>query len=307
MLELWEPNSSSSSILPQATVQNSSAPESLLSIVKDAVITKFGLKRPNASFWLDQFECECNRLEIDEKRYWEVLRLFLDGIATEWYESTKIILPESAPWTSWRESFVDAFAQKGWTAAKHAFSFVFLSCSLSEYAIRKLNLLISFNPKMDEETRIALIVTGLPQSVQQRIDPSEISSVSKLLSKINSLERPLSRNLNLRSIGHSGLSFSPKQSSSQTSISPNPFSSLRRTPCPYCTKKGFPDLFHLEANCRRKYFDNQRSNSNTANASSSNISSMRAIVSRSSDTKPAVNNLEMQELLTKIEEIQKNE
>ena len=138
-----------------------------------------------------------------------------------------------------------------------------------------------------------------------KIDPSEICSVSKLLSKINSLERPSSQNLYSRSSSQSNSLPSVTQSSSEKSTYLNPFVS-RRNPCPYCSKKGFPNLFHSEANCRRKVFDFQRSSSNSASASSSSYSPIRPFVSRPSDIKPAVNNLECQELLTKIEEIQKN-
>lgn len=48
-----------------------------------------------------------------------------------------------------------------------------------------MNLLVSFNPKMDDLTLISLVVLGLPFHIQDRLDKVEITSIRKLISKIN--------------------------------------------------------------------------------------------------------------------------
>ena len=156
--------------------------------MKDAILEKLDAKSLNAFTWIQQFESECKRLKVPEERNYEAIRLFVEDIANDWYSAESISL-QTTSWKTWKQSFLHAFAPKGWNLARTAFSFRFLSGSLADYAIRKLNLLVHLNSKMDEETKINLIVVGLPLSVQERLDKTEIDSVGKLLSKINSFER----------------------------------------------------------------------------------------------------------------------
>ena len=129
---------------------------------------------------------------------------------------------------------------------------------------------------MDDLTKIALIVLGLPFFVQDKIDPAEISSVSKLMSKLNSFDRPRSTS-----------DRSKSSSSSVSNSSSNAFSSLKdKELCAYCLTKG-KSLRHLESNCRNKLYDTQRN-------SQSNVPKK-------------VNNVESTQLINEILEQQKNE
>jgi len=114
-----------------------------------------------------------------ENRFWEAVRL-LEGAALDWYNSRRLTF-SGATWAKWRESFLDTFAPKGWSDARSAISYCYFSGSLSEYAIKKENLLINFHSKMDDVMKITLIILGLPISIQEKIDPSEISSVETRL------------------------------------------------------------------------------------------------------------------------------
>jgi len=146
----------------------------------------------------------------------------------------------------WRNSFLDAFAQKGWASTRAAVQFRFQSGSLADYALKKLNLLTAYNPKMDEYTKISLIVIGLPYSVQEKIDPE---SVTKLLSKINSFER------------QPRFTTGPKESRTRNPIvSSQQTSSRMSNPCSYCISKGFTGASHEEAECRTKKADRFRTN-----------------------------------------------
>ncbi len=307
LLEEWHPPRSpiySSVLTPPAGSSLTDEPQEiepvklkpLSTIVKDMVLQKFGIRRTNASSWLDIFESECKRLEIPPTRFWEAVRLFLEGSALDWYDSRRLTL-EDADWDVWRKSFLDAFAQKGWSEARFALTFRYMSGSLSEYAIKKENLLINLHRHIDEEMKIFLIVAGLPLAVQEKLDRSEIPSVSELLRKLNALDRP----------DRSALSFDKSNATSTSNSSSNyssfAFSSIRpRTPCPYCLKKGFERL-HAESNCRTKVNDLARSPRLNVNK---NTSTFNVTPSHPKPEKQAVNNLELEQFLNDVEEESKN-
>lgn len=268
---------STGSIISEQREIASKSEKSLSSLVKDIVIEKFGSKRLNASSWIDTLESECTRLGIPESRFWEVIRLFLEGAALDWYQSKRLTLID-ASWARWKDSFLDSFAPRGWSDARFAFSFRFQSGSFADYALKKENLLLNFHSRMDEKMKITHIVLGLPFFIQEKIDPAEIESVSKLLLKLNSLDRPA------RSI-----------SSSDKSNSSSPFSSLksRFSPpslCLYCSKKGLQH-YHSENNCKIKISDLEKSKNK----------------SFSVGFEKKINNVENSDLLLEIMENSKNE
>jgi len=127
---------------------------------------------------------------------------------------------------------------------------------------------------------MALVVCGLPQQLRERIDKSEIPSIGKLVSKINSFDRPATRSIT--------------NSIPNSSTASNAFLSLKRVPCPYCKKKGF-ERFHPEKECRIKVQDSQYCNSNNSN------------VNQTDNEKKAVHNVEVHETVEKTLENSKNE
>lgn len=224
--------------------------KSLSSLLKDAVIERFGKKPINAAAWIDRFETECTRLKVPDTRRWEAIRLFLDDTASEWYQ-TALSDIKGSTWEIWRNSFLDSFSQKGWASAREAFKYRFYSGSYADYAIRKLNLLIAFNPKMDELTRIAHIVIGLPYSVQERLDRSEIETTSKLFSKLNSYEHQTRFAHNTKDSPSRFSITSPRKSADSAA-------SRNFAPCAYCVSKGYSGASHSESECRTKKADKFR-------------------------------------------------
>jgi len=65
-------------LLQQNTDHSTSTPKSLASLVKDMVCQKFVDKKHNPNQWIELFEKEATRINI--------LRLFLDGSAEDWYD-----------------------------------------------------------------------------------------------------------------------------------------------------------------------------------------------------------------------------
>ncbi len=241
-----------------------------------------GQKSVKASAWLNLFESECTRLEVPMDRFWETLRLFLEKSAEDWYNTTRLITT-STSWDYWKDSFLQNFGQKGWSDARSAVTYRFISGTLAEYAQTKVNLLISFNPKMDDLTLISLVVLGLPFHLQDRLDKVEITSIGKLISKINSFDRPIPRTIS-NNLSYSAIS---------------PFASLQRTPCPYCKSKGY-ERFHAEKDCLTKARDSHFGRSNNNFQSNPNVKYKQS-------EKKAINNVEVNNnLVNEILEESKN-
>lgn len=247
-------------------------------IMKDAVLDKFVPKTCSASVWLDCFVSECIRLGVTQKRYYEALRLFLTEAAAEWYNATNLLL-KSTTWEQWEQAFLHAFSPRGWSLSNSAFDFKWLSGSLSDYALRKFSLLVSYNPKMDEATRIALIVHGLPISVQEKIEPNVIEDTGTLFAKINSLERISSR------VSSFGASRNKPETGDTTS-------KFVKKPCPYCEKRGFVGRFHPESECKQKYFDNLKVKNRKSFGSSNPIADV--------PDRKSINSTESAEILNEI-------
>lgn len=254
------------------------APRSLSSIVKDAVIPKFGSKvsSSNAEAWLQIFEGECARLDIDQTRYWEVIRLFLEESAEKWYLTTRLS-SNSTAWEFWRSSFVDNFGQQGIAVARTAFSYKFIGGPMNNYVQNKLNLLASFNPRMHELDKMAHLILGLPNRLQERVNLAECNSLSKLLSTLNAFDCPS------RTILPNTLNASPSSTSAFSSLKP-------RTPCPYCKKKGF-ERMHFEKDCLVKARD---------------LRQLKPNVNIQKETK-AIHSFDLTDLENEISNIQKNE
>lgn len=274
-----------SSVPPSTSSNSASAPRPLTSIVKDIALTKFNPKfNVNPEAWVRIFESECQRLEIGQDRYWQVIRLFLEESAEKWYSTTRFC-NDTTSWDFWRNSFVDNFGVRGLAAARTAYTYHYVGGSLSDYCQNKLSLLVSFNPKMHELDRICLVTLGLPQYLQNRINVSEIDSIGKLLSTINSFDKP-----SVRSISSSP-SSSNSSSTPNSSSSSHAFSSLRnKSLCGYCKKTKNRDLFHKESECFSKMIDEKRK------GGKNNV-----------DSKKSINSFEVDELQKEIDECQKNE
>lgn len=164
--QLVETSPSVSSRSSSSTETVAPAPRPLSSIVKDAVISKFGScsSASNAEVWIEIFETECRRLGIEQNCFWEVIRLFVEDAGEKWYMTTRLS-SNSTSWEFWKNSFIENFGQRGLSAARSAFAYRFIGGSLSDYAQTKLNLLVSFNPKMHELDKMAHLALGLPSKL----------------------------------------------------------------------------------------------------------------------------------------------
>ncbi|XP_029162652.1 uncharacterized protein LOC114934183 [Nylanderia fulva] len=107
------------------------------------VIDKFNGKNVSVNQWLLTYESECDRLGITKDiEKIEILRLFLEDTCKDWYSSMLIKHTLDSMWNTWKENFLETFADKGWSPIIHALNYRFLSGSLLDYALKKERLLL---------------------------------------------------------------------------------------------------------------------------------------------------------------------
>lgn len=234
---------------PQTHVQPEQQSKPLQTIIKDVVLEKFNGKTPNARNWIKLFEHECSRIKVPADRYHEALRLFLEGPAEHWYTAMRITTM-SNDWKFWKDSFAETFENKGWNDVMYAYSFIYKSGSVSDYALQKLKLIVEVEPLTSDSVKINLIVHGLPQWARTRLDRGEIDSVGKLLQKLNQFETTNTR-------------FKSNNNSSTKQNPSSRWSNSASEPCGYCLKKKGMRHIHLESDCRIKKADEDRKRNNS--------------------------------------------
>lgn len=260
--------------------------QSLQSITKDAVLEHFNGSSPNAKTWIRHLEKECTRLDIPKTRWYEVLRLFLDGIAKDWYQMVWTTIGSSS-WEQWESSFNEYFTTKGWSECTYAYNYKFLSGSLSEYMIKKLALLADCDPSLSDNSRCMLVVAGIPQSFHNRLDRSKIQSVGDLISQINQIDQNFLKNKNNNE-------NNPQTSRKNNEKEPNNNNRSRfnpnHKPCRFCERIGKPGRYHPEAECKTKLNPNNnwqisKSATNEKNIKITNNTELEEILNKEVESK----------------------
>ena len=154
--------------------------------------TDFAIKQfdgtQKATDWILEYETECEKYEIqnDEKRI-KNLKKYLGKTASEWYQ-TNLPKDEEYNWENWKAAFLKAFSNKGWSAVRYAYNFKYISGSITEYAIKKEQLILEVRRKISKETRINLIVIGLLIHIQDKIDKEAVQSTNDLIGLLGQYE-----------------------------------------------------------------------------------------------------------------------
>lgn len=263
-------------VLPKPSQSEPVENKSLHSVVKDMILDKFSGKNQNARVFLNLFVQECNRLKIENARFPEVLRLFLEGPALDWFLAFLKTHTISRPWEFWQNSFLDTFAEMSWAEINYAYTFRFINGPLLDYALKKVNLLLDADPELTANSKINFIVLGLPSQIRSRINKRDLNSIDQLMSCIRQLE-------NLPTSTYSKNKNTPVMENKAQNKLPNK-SDYR--PCSYCKDRGFPNRFHPENLCRNKPLTHKENSKN--------------------DKIKMVNNLEVQDSISSSDE-SKNE
>lgn len=175
-------------IIPESTHKNEGQ-LNLKNISERFMIDKFVCKSSNAKQWIETFETECKRFEINKDTIKiEILRLFLDKSCADWHWATLKTLKIEAGWSEWKEKFLDTFADKGWSTGMYAIFYKYKEGSLMEYAIRKEKLLLDMDENIGGKSLVTLIAAGLPEFIRNRIDPEKCETSTRMLHEISKHE-----------------------------------------------------------------------------------------------------------------------
>ena len=156
-------------------------------IEKRLLIEKFDC-RQDGKTWLESLETEFERLKVEDERVKvKVLGSWVDDKANEWYMAKKQVFGV-ADWTKYKESFEAVFGCSGWSKSRWAYNIRFVTGSIHEYALKKQRLLIEDMPSIQDEVLVKLIVFGLPEFVQVKLDKSIIKTPDKLLNELSNFE-----------------------------------------------------------------------------------------------------------------------
>lgn len=228
------------------SIQKKESQLNLKHIAEKFMIEKFTSKHSNAKQWLETFEKECSRFEINEENTKiEILRLFLDKSCSDWHSATFTILTMEAGWSAWKERFQESFADKGWSTGMYAISYRYKEGSLIEYAMRKEKLLLDMDNNITSKTLVLLIAAGLPEFVRNKIDKENCENSTELLHEIRKCENLMNKN-----------SFTKKREDKHD----NKKRFERKQPCKNCDSLNKGTRYHPEDSC---WFKNKVTGSNS--------------------------------------------
>lgn len=87
----------------------------LHTITKDTVIEKYQGTCNNVNAWLAVFEKEFQRVGVEDIKFPEALRLFIDGLVVDWYSLRLKLLDLSDPWQVRKDLKIETFGDNGWS------------------------------------------------------------------------------------------------------------------------------------------------------------------------------------------------
>ena len=93
-----------------------------------------------------------------------------------------------AGWSNWKETFLESFADRGWSTGIYAISYRHKEGSFMEYTMRKEKLLLDMDNNIGTKTLVMLIAAGLPALVRDKIDRENCENLIRLLHEIRKCE-----------------------------------------------------------------------------------------------------------------------
>lgn len=219
-------------IKQNVSITRTNTERSMHSIAKDIVLEKFDGNNYNPKTWMNSFIQECTRLGLEENKYAEALRLFLEGSALTWYSTFLQTNSLTYAWDIWNNSFLDTFDEQSWDKVEYAYSFKYLNGSFLDFALKKRSLLIEIDPDLTLTSQINLIVISLPPFIKNRLIKKELVTIEDLMSR-------------LRFFGQANKIVKIKQNGSE------------KKNCMYCEKLGYKNRFHPENLCRNRKIKNE--------------------------------------------------
>lgn len=168
--------------------------QNLKNIADKFVLEKFTSRNTNATQWIEMFERECMRFDVetDENKI-EILRLFMDRTCADWHSSMILKHTIDSDWLTWKTKFCESFANKGWNPVTYALLFKYKDGSLIDYAMRKEKLLLDMRRTIDPGTLVDLIAAGLPEFILNRIDRERLKDTVDLYNEVSKYEHMVNK------------------------------------------------------------------------------------------------------------------
>lgn len=208
----------------------------LRKVERNLIIKKYDHKQ-DAKEWLEAFkeECETNKVIKDSDKI-KLLKMCIDDSISDWYSTCARKLDLN--WSSWCASFIKVFGQRTWSDTRFTINYKYLKGSPVDYALKKQRMLLDENPDMDDGSMIRLIVYGLPQYYDQRLDKQKINKTDDLIEELGKLEK-------------TKLTYQNSNNHNNN----NNYNLNKRLPCKFCEALGFKNRFHKLDECRNKNDD----------------------------------------------------
>lgn len=210
--------------------------QNLGKIAKDFTIEKFTGRNSNAHQWIQDFNKECERFQIQEdKKKIEILKNFLEHSSLDWYGCMMIKLTVESEWSKWEKHFCETYANKGWSPIRYAMSFKYRGGLLLEYALKKEKLLLEVRKSIDTGTLIDLITCGLPNYVADKIDRETLRGTEDLYNELGRLEYLVGKT---------------KYENKKDKYSDNKYKKVEdKIPCSICVNEKKGKRYHSEDSC----------------------------------------------------------
>ena len=210
-------------------------------VEKQFALTKFNGKGDPIDF-IETFDDECERFQIeDESEKVQILRVFLTQTAEKWYQSKSKKL-DKTDWSVWKSSFVSVFCKKSWSTVKLAINFKYIAGSYLDYMLNKESMLTDIEPDMIESSMVNLIVIGLPEEIQEKLDRDVVKSMDKLFEEVAKFDHQTQRKTK------PGFKNEKNQSKGNSRSTTR----FERNPCELCRTCGYENNYHPENICRNR-------------------------------------------------------
>ena len=140
-------------------------------------------------------------------------------------------------WSTWKIDFLENFDTKSWSEIVYAYNFKYIAGPLSDYALKKMKLLLTVEPCLPTIALINLVAVGLSTNLRERLNRAEISTQGDLMSSLGNLEHLVTK-------------ISEKMDKQgKQGENKKIFNKKSYKPCSICGKLGQQDRFHPEAKC----------------------------------------------------------
>ena len=153
------------------------------------IVTKTDGTSEDAKTWMKVFELSCsnNKWHSDKQKIVHLKAAFVPGSAADRWYSSRIIDQEEAPWSEWKESYIQAFSLNRIEAAQAALHWSYRGGKLLDYYYEKERLLKLAFSELPVDVFVTHVMLGLPAHMQNILLGKELKDKVTLVAELNKL------------------------------------------------------------------------------------------------------------------------